>query len=41
MSLDKRCGVPNTFLACNQTLELKNQDLFYLSALDYEKWPFS
>ena len=24
--MDKRCGVPNTFPARNQTYELKNQD---------------
>ena len=26
LSLDRRCGVPNTFPTCNQTSELKNQD---------------
>ena len=30
LSLDRRYGVPNTFLICNQTSELKNQDMFII-----------
>ena len=26
LSMDKRCGVSNTFPTCNQTFECKNQD---------------
>ena len=33
LSLDKRCGVPNTFPTHNQTFGLKNQD-FLPSTLD-------
>ena len=33
LSLDRRCGVPNTFSTCNQTSGPKNQD-FFLSTLD-------
>ena len=39
LSLDMRCGVPNTFPTYNQTSELKNQD-FLPSTLDKEKCPF-
>ena len=28
LSLDRRCGVHNTFSTCNQTSKLKNQDFF-------------
>ena len=28
LSLDRRCGVPNTFSTCNQTFKLKNQEFF-------------
>ena len=34
LSLDRRCGVPNTFSTRNQTSKPKNQDFFLLSTLD-------
>ena len=40
LSLDRRCGVPNTFPTHNQTSRPKNQD-FLPSTLDLEKCPFS
>ena len=40
LSLDRCCGVPNTFVTRNQTFRLKNQD-FLPSTLDQEKRHFS
>ena len=40
LSLDRQCGVPNTFPTCNQNFRPKNQD-FLSSILDKEKCPFS
>ena len=39
LSLDRHCGVPNTFPTCNQTSKLKNQDflLIYIRKNEWER----